>query len=98
MNWRWSATLLVVAAAAAWCLAVACPVRAASSCFTKSALSFTSERGGLWVNGSPFKLKGASWFGFETSNNIVHGLWQHPHTFYLDFLANNSFNAIRVPQ
>lgn len=69
----------------------------AQSCYAPSALNFTSEKGALWVNGNSFKLKGASWFGFETSNNVVHGLWAQSYTFFLDFLASNGFNAIRMP-
>ncbi|GAI24992.1 unnamed protein product, partial [marine sediment metagenome] len=68
----------------------------AQSCYAPTALNFTSEQGALWVNGNSFKLKGASWFGFETSNSVVHGLWAQSYTFFLDFLANNGFNAIRV--
>ncbi len=66
----------------------------AQQCF--SSLNFTSEQGKLFVNGVQFKLKGASWFGFETANNVVHGLWAQSYTKLLDFLANNGFNAIRV--
>jgi len=68
----------------------------AQSCYAPSALSFTSESGALWVNGAQFQLKGASWFGFETSDNVVQGLWAQSYTFFLDFLVNNGFNAIRV--
>jgi len=44
-----------------------------------------------------FVLKGASWFGYETSNNVFHGLWARDYHDLLGFLKNNSFNAIRVP-
>jgi len=67
----------------------------AEQCF--SSFSFTSEGGSLQVNGNPFTLKGASWFGFETSNNVFHGLWARDYKDLLDFLASNGFNAVRVP-
>jgi endoglucanase len=51
----------------------------------------------LNVNGIPFVLKGASWFGLETSNNVFHGLWAQDYHTLLQFLATNGFNAIRVP-
>ncbi len=66
----------------------------ATSCF--SSLNFTSEQGHLYVNGIQFKLKGVNWFGFETSLNVVHGLWAQRYTDLLDFLSDNGFNAIRV--
>jgi endoglucanase len=69
---------------------------AADTCYAPSALNFTSERGSLWLNGQAIKLKGASWFGFETSANVVHGLWQQTWSFLLNFLSNNKFNIIRV--
>jgi endoglucanase len=42
-------------------------------------------------------LKGASWFGYETSNNVFHGLWARDYHDLLMFLKSNGFNAIRVP-
>jgi len=67
----------------------------ASQCF--DSFEFTSEGGQLNVNGIPFVLKGLSWFGYETSNNVFHGLWAQDYHYLLDFVKNNSFNAIRVP-
>jgi len=62
-----------------------------------SSFNFTSSGGTLKVNGLPFILKGASWFGFETTNNVFHGLWARDYKDLLDFLSSNGFNAIRVP-
>jgi len=42
-------------------------------------------------------LKGINFFGFETSCNIVHGLWKHDIDFYLDVLHTHNFNFIRLP-
>ena len=44
-----------------------------------------------------FARKGVSWFGFEGNNALVDGLWQRPIAGYLDFLAENGFNALRLP-
>jgi len=66
-----------------------------TQCF--SAFNFTSENGVLNVNSMPFILKGVSWFGFETSNNVFHGLWARDYHDLLKFIATNGFNAIRVP-
>jgi len=60
-------------------------------------LDLTSKQGRLWANGQLFNLKGVSWFGYETSNNVFHGLWAQDYHFFLDFLKNNSFNAMRIP-
>lgn len=42
-------------------------------------------------------LRGLSWFGFETQDFVVDGLWQHPMTYYLDLLQSDGFNFLRVP-
>jgi len=68
----------------------------AETCYN-STLSWSSKNKRLNVNGVPFNLKGASWFGFETSNNVVHGLWSRDYKALLSFLSSNGFNAIRVP-
>jgi endoglucanase len=70
--------------------------QSSGGCYAPTALNFTSERGGLYVNGERFRLKGTSWFGFETSSQVVHGLWSVSYTSLLDFMASNGFNAIRV--
>jgi aryl-phospho-beta-D-glucosidase BglC (GH1 family) len=69
---------------------------AADSCYAPTALNFTSQQGSLWLNGQSIKLKGVSWFGFETNTNVVHGLWSKTWSFFLDFLSSNKFNIIRV--
>jgi len=44
-----------------------------------------------------FNLSGISWFGFETQDFVVNGMWSHPMSWYMDFMKNNGFNTIRVP-
>jgi endoglucanase len=59
---------------------------------------WTSENGRINLNGKPVNLKGASWFGFQTSARAPHGLWGNINSsFFLDFLKDNDFNAIRLP-
>jgi endoglucanase len=57
-------------------------------------LEFSSEKGGLFVNGVPFKLKGVSWFGFETPLNVVHGIWARDYRDLLDFIKQNGFQIL----
>jgi len=76
---------------------LACAVAQLQATTCSSSFEFTSENGQLNVNGIPFVLKGASWFGYETSNNVFHGLWARDYRDLLDFLKNNGFNGIRVP-
>jgi endoglucanase len=54
--------------------------------------------GGIFYkNETLFQIKGVNFFGFETCDYCLHGLWAHPLTFYLDFLQQHKFNIIRVP-
>jgi len=85
------ASLIAIFIASLICLSLA-----AETCYNPS-ISWTSKNRRLNVNGSPFNLKGASWFGFETSNNVVHGLWSRDYKALLSFLSSNGFNAIRLP-
>lgn len=51
----------------------------------------------VYKNTTPVVFKGTSWFGFEDGGFVPHGLWVHPMVWYLDFLANNKFNLVRIP-
>ncbi len=42
-------------------------------------------------------MKGINYFGFETNYFAPHGLEIQSLDFLLDFVANNDFNAIRLP-
>jgi len=78
-----------------FCFILCFPWVQGQTCY--STLDFTSQNGSLHVNGHPFLLKGLSWFGYETSINVFHGLWNVDYRDLLDFIASNGFNAIRVP-
>lgn len=46
---------------------------------------------------TPVSLKGLSWFGFETPDFVVNGLWQHDLDFYFSTMKDLNINAIRIP-
>jgi len=67
-----------------------------SNCFGE--MVWSVFQGNILLNGVPFRLKGANWFGFNTSLNILHGLWGDvTMDEVLDFLAANDFNGLRIP-
>ncbi|CAL5222763.1 g5175 [Coccomyxa viridis] len=55
------------------------------------------------TDGRPVTFKGINWFGFETANTLVDGLWQGPTALTQDFgtvayrIQLLGFNAIRLP-
>lgn len=48
-------------------------------------------------NGNAVTFKGVSWFGFNTGNHVVHGLWQADFTRMLNQIKSLGFNAVRIP-
>jgi len=58
---------------------------------------FLAVNGGLTLNGETFHLKGANWFGFETTRRIPFGLDVLPQNAVLESMAKNGINAIRLP-
>ena len=76
---------------------------AGSSC-TPSAdgLAFRSNAGVVGVcttSGElkPFRFKGVTWHGAETTAMVPGGLDTHELSFYFSFLLRNGFNAIQLP-
>ena len=47
--------------------------------------------------GNLITIQGVNWFGAETSNRVVHGLWIRSMTDMLDQMKSLGFNAVRVP-
>ena len=52
--------------------------------------------GSLFVNGVPLSIKGVNWFGSESYGGPPGGLTEHTIDFYLDFLQEHRFNALRL--
>jgi len=43
------------------------------------------------------RLTGVNWFGFETSNYVVHGLWTRDYKSMLQQIKDLGFNCVRLP-
>ncbi|KAJ0396333.1 hypothetical protein ATCC90586_003019 [Pythium insidiosum] len=98
----WRKTAL---AALATALALASGAYAADSNDTSPAaptptfLDFKSAKGALYADGKRFYIKGVNWFGFETIESVVQGLWPFGTTAgeAFDLLKNYDVNALRLP-
>jgi len=42
-------------------------------------------------------LKSIGWFGFETANYVVHGLWARKMSELVSYIKSLKFNSIRIP-
>ncbi|MFG2746189.1 cellulase family glycosylhydrolase [Streptomyces chartreusis] len=57
----------------------------------------TSGRQILDAAGQPVRIAGINWFGFETGNNVVHGLWSRDYKSMIDQMRSLGYNTIRIP-
>ena len=55
---------------------------------------FSTFNGQLTFNNQEIFLRGINWYGMETPNIVMEGLWQYPIDSYLDLLVNHSFNYL----
>lgn len=57
----------------------------------------TSGRQILDSNNQAVRIAGINWFGFETSNEVVHGLWSRDYKSMIDQMKTLGYNTIRLP-
>ena len=88
------ARLVVVALCAGLCTAAveATPAHAAGTGYWH-----TSGRQILDSSNTPVRIAGINWFGFETSNFVVHGLWTRDYKSMLDQILSLGYNTLRLP-
>lgn len=48
-------------------------------------------------NNQPVRIAGVNWYGFETTDAIIHGLWAKDYKAILNTIKSNGYNVIRVP-
>jgi endoglucanase len=48
-------------------------------------------------NNEPVRVTGINWSGFETSAEVVHGLYAQDYRYILDAIKSNGFNSLRLP-
>ncbi|MBW8804314.1 MAG: cellulase family glycosylhydrolase [Catenulisporales bacterium] len=100
-----AALLLVVATAAGGAVAgTAGAAPPTSSAATTPAVAaagagywHTSGRQILDSNNQAVRIAGINWFGFETSNDVVHGLWSRDYKAMIDQMKTLGYNTIRLP-
>ncbi|MFI6936715.1 cellulase family glycosylhydrolase [Streptomyces sp. NPDC050287] len=57
----------------------------------------TGGRQILDAAGQSVRIAGINWFGFETSNNVVHGLWSRDYKSMIDQMRSLGYNTLRIP-
>jgi len=51
----------------------------------------------LDANGAQVRITGINWFGFETGNYVLHGLWSRDYRDMLNQIKSLGYNTIRLP-
>jgi len=60
--------------------------------------SWRTENGIVYHKGKPVKLTGVNWFGFDTNDLVVHGLWTgRTMESFLDQIVEMGFTSLRIP-
>lgn len=59
--------------------------------------SHTSGNQIIDSSGHTVRIAGINWYGFETTDEVVHGLWAKDYHSILRTIKSNGYNAIRLP-
>lgn len=101
--------LLVAASALAAIAGMAVPLASQSALAAPDAATASAASGagaGYWhtngnqildSNGTPVRIAGINWYGFETTDEIVHGLWAQDYHTIINDIASLGYNTIRIP-
>jgi hypothetical protein len=83
-------------AAAATVAAVAVPPTPAGAA-TGDGYWHTSGAQILDAAGNPVRIAGINWYGFETTDEVVHGLWGQDYKTIVGAVKSFGYNTIRIP-
>ncbi len=67
------------------------PAQAAAGSWHTSGTSIVNPAGGEFV------ITGINWYGFETRDKVIHGLWAKDYKVIVDQIAQYGYNTIRIP-
>ena len=68
-------------------------------CAAATALAGWATSGNKVISpsGAEFRVTGINWYGFETSDNVAHGLYAHDYTYIVDEIKQYGYSTIRIP-
>lgn len=77
---------------------VFCLSLAGNICLTQPALAYSVQNGTIIdAANMPIQLHGVNWFGFETQNYVVHGIWSRNYKKMIKQMKKIGVNAVRLP-
>jgi endoglucanase len=80
-------------------------VLVAAFVFSAGCARFSQQSNNLHTSGNQIldsdnkavRLAGVNWYGFETADKVVHGLWAKDYHEILQSIKDNGYNTIRLP-
>jgi endoglucanase len=92
-------TVTVAALVAAWINTMGTPRASATPAASGVGAGYWHTSGNqiLDSNGNPVRIAGVNWYGFETPDEIAHGLWAQDYHAIIDDIRNLGYNTIRIP-
>ncbi|HEX3786318.1 MAG TPA: cellulase family glycosylhydrolase [Pseudonocardiaceae bacterium] len=93
----WIAAGAALLAVGAGVVAVAPAVSAAPSPAAGAGYWLTGGNQILDSTGAPVRIAGINWYGFETPDEVAHGLWSQDYHAVVDDIRNLGYNTIRIP-
>jgi endoglucanase len=106
MRKNWSRPIPLLAAAGALALGMVPLIALGASGPAKAAPAASPVGAGYWhtsgneildSNNNPVRIAGVNWYGFETPDEIAHGLWAQDYHAIIDDIKNLGYNTIRIP-
>jgi endoglucanase len=106
MRKNWSRPIPLLAAAGALALGMVPLIALGASGPAKAAPAASPVGAGYWhtsgneildTNNNPVRIAGVNWYGFETPDEIAHGLWAQDYHAIIDDIKNLGYNTIRIP-
>src|SRR5690348_17509081 len=85
---------------------ISCIAAGLISCLSMNASHAATAGAGYWhtsgnqivdANGNRVRIAGINWYGFETPDYLVHGLWAQDYKAVLNSIKALGYNVIRIP-
>lgn len=98
-NWKWKPACRYDRSAWAWFALALVLILCGSRPAQAQGAGYWHTSGNKIVdsNGEAVRIAGVNWYGFETSDFLVHGLWAQDYKTILNTIKSLGFNVVRIP-
>ena len=68
-----------------------------NSAYAQTGYWHTSGSQILDSSGKVVRIAGVNWYGLETTDEVVHGLWAQDYHYIMNAIQSNGYNVVRLP-